>query len=515
MKNPHKLMGLWGLIFLLVFCCQANCEDDPGDDDGDTKNPPLSSVTLTTIVSPLGSGQITPPGGTYLPGESVILTAQANPGMMFDLWQNADLDYPNPVSVTLATNKIVTAYFVPTLGYQLYGLNFSPFTGSTRPGTITEAALKEKLEGVKNYSLWFRTFSTINGMEKIGPMVREMGKKLAAGAYISDDNTRNAKEIANLIAMGQRGEIDLAIVGNEYILFHDNETSVNKIIAYLRQVRAALPPSIPVVYSDTYNILLKHPELVTESDLVFCNIYPYWEGIDLKYAVYYTRRVYNKMKTQFGKDVIIGEIGWPSAGETKDKAIPSPANAASYFKNFVSWARAENISYFYFEAYDELWKAADEGVQGKSWGIWEETGEMKPGMQSVFDGDTVADNWSGANLIDGPGTPSIVFTYVPPKGSTTWIQGQVSHVKPGETKVILFIYTGSGWYNKPTWEEPDTMIYPDGWWTNNITTGTGDTNAPQIRAYLMPIGFATPLLENEPIPASITSSALASVSVTR
>ncbi len=515
MKKTRKLMTIGGLILLMIFCFQAECQGTNDDNDSPKSKPPATSFFLTTVVSPLGSGLITPESGTYLPGESVLLTAQANPGMLFDLWQNADLDYDNPTVVTLSQNKTVTAFFVSEISYPLYGLNFSPFTGSSRPGTITLSALTEKLETVKNHSLWFRTFFVTQGMEEIGPLLKSMNKKLAAGAFISDDNARNAQEIANLIAMGQRGEISLAIVGNEYILFHDNETSVNKVITYLRQVRAALPPEIPVVYSDTYNILRKHPELVTESDLVFCNIYPYWEGIDLKYAVYYTKQVYYKMKTQFGKDVIIGEIGWPSAGETKIKAIPSPANAAAYFKNFISWARAENINYFYFEAYDELWKFYDEGVQGKSWGIWEETGEMKPGMQSVFDGETVADNWSGDNLVNGPGTPSIVFTYVPPKGSTAWLQGQVSHVKPGETKVIIFIYTGSGWYNKPTWEEPDTMIYPDGWWTNNVTTGTGDTNAPEIRAYLMPIGFNTPLLENNPIPASVTTNALAWVTVTR
>ena len=36
----------------------------------------------------------------------------------------------------------------------------------------------------------------------------------------------------------------------------------------------------------------------------------------------------------------------------------SESNTAFYFKNFVAWARRENRKYFYFEAFDEIWKGA-------------------------------------------------------------------------------------------------------------------------------------------------------------
>ena len=58
-----------------------------------------------------------------------------------------------------------------------------------------------------------------------------------------------------------------------------------------------------------------------------------------------------------GKEVIVSETGWPSAGNPVGDAIPSPDNASFYFRNFVSWARADQVKYFYFEAYDEPWKA--------------------------------------------------------------------------------------------------------------------------------------------------------------
>jgi exo-beta-1,3-glucanase (GH17 family) len=42
--------------------------------------------------------------------------------------------------------------------------------------------------------------------------------------------------------------------------------------------------------------------------------------------------------------------------------------------------------YYYFEAFDESWKAAYEGPQGAHWGSWTQDGTLKPGMQAVFDG---------------------------------------------------------------------------------------------------------------------------------
>ena len=55
-----------------------------------------------------------------------------------------------------------------------------------------------------------------------------------------------------------------------------------------------------------------------------------------------------------------------------------------YFNDFVSWARKNNAQYFYFEAFDETWKATNEGPQGAHWGIWDKDGNMKTGMETIF-----------------------------------------------------------------------------------------------------------------------------------
>src|SRR5262249_30581472 len=85
-----------------------------------------------------------------------------------------------------------------------------------------------------------------------------------------------------------------------------------------------------------------------------------------------------------------------------------PQNAAFYFLNFVSWARALGRKYLYFEFFDEAWKAQQEGPQGSKFGIADEDGILKPDMIKVFQGQTIPDNWTPALAPDTtpPNTPT-------------------------------------------------------------------------------------------------------------
>ena len=65
--------------------------------------------------------------------------------------------------------------------------------------------------------------------------------------------------------------------------------------------------------------------------------------------------------------------------------MPSPENASSYFLQFASWARTNNVPYFYFEAIDEAWKSlGQEGAQGGHFGLWDANLTLKQGMASIY-----------------------------------------------------------------------------------------------------------------------------------
>lgn len=335
----------------------------------------------------------------------------------------------------------------------------------------------------------------------------------ALGAWISKDLAANEREIGNLIAAARAGEADLLIVGSEVLL--RGELSATNLIGYINRVKQAAL-GIPVGYADIYGELLAHPDIIAASDVVFVNYYPYWEGIrvDVAMAVIHTWHQQMIAAAQ-GKPVIVSEAGWPSAGDQRRNAVPSLENANFFFRNFVSWARANQVDYFYFEAFDESWKVRDEGTVGAHWGVWDKDGNLKAGMEAVFNGATLPDNWT---LLGGPGKLAIEFTYVPPYGSFDNLTGQVWHVKPADYKVAVYIYvpSGGGWWTKPYFNNPLTSIEVDGTWTCDITTGGRDETATRIAAFLVPNGFDPPLVgASATLPAILEEKAVAKIEITR
>jgi uncharacterized repeat protein (TIGR02543 family) len=88
------------------------------------KNFTLSGIacyTLTTTVSPGGSGSVTVPAqtcaGGYTAGSVIQVSAVPNTGYLFNNWSGDASGTANPVSVTMNANRSVTANFkaIPVL----------------------------------------------------------------------------------------------------------------------------------------------------------------------------------------------------------------------------------------------------------------------------------------------------------------------------------------------------------------------------------------------------------------
>ena len=180
----------------------------------------------------------------------------------------------------------------------------------------------------------------------------------------------------------------MAVVGSEVL--YRGDLSADQLIAYIGEVKQFIVQaglSVPVTTADTYGALLANDSVLAAVDLVMANYYPYWEGHKLAYAMHYLHVAHQQLKgAAGGKEVIVSETGWPSEGNQVGDAIPSPDNASFYFRNFVSWARAENVKYFYFSAYDEPSKATPPAQpQEAHWGLWTAAGALKrrydPGLR--------------------------------------------------------------------------------------------------------------------------------------
>jgi exo-beta-1,3-glucanase (GH17 family) len=283
----------------------------------------------------------------------------------------------------LRTRSSITPLPGPAIareGTDLVGLDFGPYVAGERPGAtvLTEEVLRLRLEAVAGNTTWIRTFGVDSGLERVGPLAHSLGKKTAIGAWLGPDLTANQAQLKTLVRVAREGGADLLIVGSETL--QRSDLSDRALVTYMQWVRSQVP-GVPVTTADTYTTILASPSVIEASDLLLVNIYPYWEGAPIETAVSRTRVAYLAVVAAAkGRPVAISEMGWPDAGETRGEAVPNMTNAIRYLHDATAWAHAEGVPYFYFEAFDEAWKATDgEGVVGAHWGIWSGSLEPKPG----------------------------------------------------------------------------------------------------------------------------------------
>ena len=155
------------------------------------------------------------------------------------------------------------------------------------------------------------------------------------------------------------------IVGNEVLLRKDR--TEEELLRAIRGVKEET--GLLVAYADVPAVWSDHPKVVEAVDVCLVHLYPFWDGQPIEKAADALVDNWSLLKKTYpGKRLVIGETGWPSAGEAKDGAVPSPANQARYFAEFVRAVQTQAIDYFYFDMFDEAWKAKQEGDRGANLG---------------------------------------------------------------------------------------------------------------------------------------------------
>ncbi|HEX3800964.1 MAG TPA: glycosyl hydrolase family 17 protein [Verrucomicrobiae bacterium] len=410
----------------------------------------------------------------------------------------------------------------PLVNAPLYGIDFSPYLDGQSPETnfaVSRSQIESRMHPLIPRTGWIRTFSMVDGLQVSGQVAHQFGLKAALGAWLGPETTpagisANQINISNLITAGLAGEADLLIVGSEVL--QRGDLPVSNLVAYINQVRAAVP-GVPVATADTYSSWMSsfNSELLDASDVLLVNFYPFWQGIAVEDGASTVYQQYINMVWYAGsKPVWISETGWPSAGQAVGDAVPSPQNAAKYFSDVVTWARFYGVPFFYFEGYDEGWKS-DEGAVGPNWGIWQSDGTLKPGMEPTFDNRISSTNWNAP--IDGAGIPSLSFSNVPAVGDMTnlYVSGTASHVSPFSVFLCLYIQVNGSWYQKPYYTAPYTAINPQGTWQCEYATGGQDIYATNFTAFLFPTNYSPPFVFGQPLPAELSSNAIASATASR
>ncbi|MDH5463873.1 MAG: glycosyl hydrolase family 17 protein [Nitrosopumilus sp.] len=175
-----------------------------------------------------------------------------------------------------------------------------------------------------------------------------------------------------------------------------DEIKITKIIPSIDDLKKAVAQSnnkdIRVTTAEPWRLWQDHPDLIDAVDVITAHIHPYWDGQDISHAVDYVLQTYNAVASLgkvHGKNVIIGETGWPTHGDTIGTAIPSSDNQKMFLKKFLTTTTIPE--YYIFEAFDEKWKEMYGLVEGH-WGLCDSKGITKHDL-SILSGAASKNNW--------------------------------------------------------------------------------------------------------------------------
>ena len=225
---------------------------------------------------------------------------------------------------------------------------------------------------MSHYTDCVRTYSIDNGQDQVAAIAQRHGMKVLQGILLSPKPDVNRRQIATVIALAKRypDVIRAIVVGNEVLLRGD--MSVTDLEAILREVKAQV--SQPVTYADVWEYWLRYSDLQNFVDFVTIHILPYWEDFPLpaSLAAAHVDDIRRKVAAAIpNKEIVVGEVGWPSAGRMREGALPSPSNQARAIEETVALAQRENFRLNVIEAFDQPWKRQLEGATGGYWGIFD------------------------------------------------------------------------------------------------------------------------------------------------
>jgi exo-beta-1,3-glucanase (GH17 family) len=264
-------------------------------------------------------------------------------------------------------------------------LSYAPYRSWQSPADKsypTPAQISRDLALVAGQTNGIRTYSSVegtlpatlaaiqNGTDIVG-LAQKAGLKVWLGIWLSSNPADNAKEMAAGIAEANAypTTVTRVVVGNEVLLRRD--LSVDDLTADIDTVHAQVKQ--PVAYADVTDFWKQFPQVAPHVDIVMIHFLPYWENtpLSLGASIANIKTTTEQFKALFpGKQLSIGETGWPSRGRSRGGAVPSRVNEAVFLRQFVTLASQEGVDYNLIEAFDQPWKYEDEGVAGANWGLW-------------------------------------------------------------------------------------------------------------------------------------------------
>jgi len=255
---------------------------------------------------------------------------------------------------------------------RIQGFAFSPFRigeDPTHKEMPSDAEIDQDLQLLEGKTLAVRTYSNFGTLAHVPQLAERHGINVTVGAWIDNHRDADEMELDSAIELA-RTHINVVrvIIGNEVVLRGD--IPIEELEKYLDKAREAIGQ--PVSTAEPWHVWLAHPELADHVDFIGVHLLPYWEGVSVETAVDYSFAQFRRLQKAFpGKPIVVAEIGWPSRGRTREYAVASDSNEALFLRRFLKRAEKEQIVYYVMEAFDQPWKAYQEGAVGSYWGVYD------------------------------------------------------------------------------------------------------------------------------------------------
>jgi len=280
-----------------------------------------------------------------------------------------------------------------------YGVCYSPYHRRNDRSGVTESEVDADMAIISSRFTHIRTYSAEDRDQWNVDKAAKRGLKIALGIWVDDNqpvdaNRRNidhALQQAQSAAANYGGNpvIDL-VVGNE-VDRGDNKrltpTTVYNLMQYAKEQRPRYPNvSARVAGCFTAKVLqnANSPWLNVVDyceGVVYLTVYPWFGNAkpdDINPQMEWSWNNGLRQVQERSEEIVIAEIGWPSAGG-RDTSVANEQTNYAVTRKWVSGANplGRNFDAFWFEMFDEPWKIRD-GPQEPHWGLYTSGGDPQP-----------------------------------------------------------------------------------------------------------------------------------------
>ncbi|CAN6633047.1 glucan 1,3-beta-glucosidase [Trichomonascus vanleenenianus] len=308
-----------------------------------------------------------------------------------------------PVAAAACAALASGASAVGQLGFDLGVQNNDGSCKQTSDFNADLATLKPYTNVVRVYAA-----SDCGTLENIAPALLQNDFKAFVGIWPTDDAHYAAEKAAaaQYLPTLSVDNVEAFTVGSEALYRGDLTPSAlaakisdfKSFVADIKDKDGKSYSSIPVGFVDSWNIIVNatNQPAIQAADIILANAFSYWQGQTMANATFSfvddIMQALQVIQTSKGNNEIefwIGETGWATAGGNFEAAVPSTANAASFWESAICGIRGWGVNTIVFEAFDETWKPVTSGVDGveQHWGVFADHAAPKYSLSCDFSGN--------------------------------------------------------------------------------------------------------------------------------